>query len=272
VVGGTLLLLRCFIAGATRFGMRPIRTVAWWQRAWTALGGDTVLPPFLPNPLWEELCAEAERITVTPAPGTDTDDDATDLSGLTMTHFEALAPALTITGLDEEFVESWKRWVTVAPNRLARALLEGLDDACAEVTLYPDGGGGVHLKVESGGVCVGLLELGFSFPNDEFTLDEIRITGAGKGTGLFQRLMFNTERAAAVLGFSQVHALATGIGSYALAALGYPKSREFPSVPPEAVAGWRRPSATPLGPRARRKPAADADPPWPLTRPPAPSQ
>lgn len=53
--GGDLLLLRCFIAGAIRLGMRPVRAVAWWQRAWAALGGDVALPPFRADSVWDEL-------------------------------------------------------------------------------------------------------------------------------------------------------------------------------------------------------------------------
>jgi hypothetical protein len=35
-LSGTCLLVRCVIAGAVRFGMRPVRAVAWWQQGWAA--------------------------------------------------------------------------------------------------------------------------------------------------------------------------------------------------------------------------------------------
>jgi hypothetical protein len=44
---------------------------------------------------------------------------------------------------------------------------------------------------------------------------------------LFQRIMFNTERLAAMLGFRQVTLLASGVGSYAFAAMGYPRDPEL---------------------------------------------
>jgi hypothetical protein len=39
LAAGSYLLLRCFIAGAVRLGLRPIHTVAWWHRGWEALAG-----------------------------------------------------------------------------------------------------------------------------------------------------------------------------------------------------------------------------------------
>lgn len=227
-VGGTALLLRCFVAGAVRFGMRPVRTVAWWRRAWASIGEDVVLPPFRRDPLWEELYEQAAGIT--DAGPSDADRPAAadqQPSEPTVADFHALAPLLTVSRLDQEFVESWTRWVRADPASFARTLCEGLDGARAEVTLYPDGGGEVDLRVDAAGTCVGLLQLGFSFPEDTFTLDELRVSEPGRGTGLFQRLVFNAERLGALLGFTRIDALATGIGSYALAASGYPRDPEL---------------------------------------------
>jgi hypothetical protein len=224
-LSGTLLLLRCFIMGATRFGMRPIRAVASWQRAWAVLEDDIFLPPFRLDSVWDGLSAEAALLSDAPVPSPEKYNDETDLTSLTLADFSALSPTLTIAQLDEEFVESWKRWVGISPARFAQTLLEGLDEARAEVTLYPDGGGEVDLRVDSGGLCVGILQLGFSFRDDDFTLDEVRIMGVGQGTGLFQRLMFNTSSLAELLGFHQIRTLATGIGSYALARIGAPARR-----------------------------------------------
>ncbi len=221
---GTLLLLRCFIAGAVRFGMRPLRAVAWWQRAWAVLGDDCFLT-FRQDPLWDGLCADALLLSDAPLPSPDERNAETDLVSLTVADFDSLAPMLTIARLDEEFVESWKRWVNISPARFAQTLLEGLDNARAEVALYPDGGGEVDLRVDSGGQCVGILQLGFSFRDDVVDLDEIRTMGSGQGTGLFQRLMFNTDILAELLGFREIHAFATGIGAYALPRLGAPAHR-----------------------------------------------
>jgi hypothetical protein len=58
-LAGSFLLLRCLVAGAVRLGLRPMRTVAWWQRGWDALGGDLPIPPFRADPVWEELALEA---------------------------------------------------------------------------------------------------------------------------------------------------------------------------------------------------------------------
>jgi hypothetical protein len=219
---GTEILLRCFIAGATRLGMFPTQAAACWLRARAALGGETFLAEYRPDPAWEELCARARttRVTFPPEPIAD------DPRNLTADDFREVAPRLTFSRLDDELVTSWKRWVPITPQRFTRILLDGLDDAQAELTLYPDGGGEIMLRVRAGGENAGVLQLGMSFANDQFTLDEIRIEGAGKGTGLFQRLIYNTDELAGRLGFSAIRTVATGIGSYALAALGYPKDRE----------------------------------------------
>ncbi len=225
VAGGTMLMVRCQIVGAIRFGMRPARAVAHWQSAWDAVGRELFLPPFRADPLWDELAGEPVRLSLdspsAPAAG------HRSLTHLAVADFEALEPAFIVGRLDEEFVDSWKRWIPVTPAAFAACLLEELPEARAEITLYAEGGGEIDLRVQAGGVNVGILQLGFSFPDDEFTLDEIRITGAGKGTGLFERLMFNTENLGALLGFRQLRALATGIGSYALARLAYPKDPEI---------------------------------------------
>ncbi|MGH3877640.1 MAG: hypothetical protein ACRDSK_11465 [Actinophytocola sp.] len=55
----TLLAVRCCIVAAARVGLRPVRSVAWWQRGFTALGGELPLPPFRTDPVWDELTREA---------------------------------------------------------------------------------------------------------------------------------------------------------------------------------------------------------------------
>ena len=66
-----------------------------------------------------------------------------------------------------------------------------------------------------------------SFPDQDMSIDELRIP-EGVGGGLFQRLMFNTERLATRLGLAQVSLHATGAGAYALACVGvYPRDPEL---------------------------------------------
>jgi len=55
----TLLAVRRCIVAAARVGLRPVRSVAWWQRGFTALGGELPLPPFRADPVWDELAREA---------------------------------------------------------------------------------------------------------------------------------------------------------------------------------------------------------------------
>ncbi len=80
-------------------GLRPVRTVAWWRRAWEALGDDLPFPPFRPDPLWDELVADAARISVTPSEQPDHADEPVDVAA-----FRRLEPGLTVVGLDDEFV------------------------------------------------------------------------------------------------------------------------------------------------------------------------
>jgi hypothetical protein len=76
------------------------------------------------------------------------------------------------------------------------------------------------------GAAVALLEFSWA-SKDEINIDEIRIQEPLAHSGLFQRLMFNTERLATMLGFKQVTVLATGIGAYAFAVTGYPRDPEL---------------------------------------------
>ncbi|GAA0967610.1 hypothetical protein GCM10009555_011590 [Acrocarpospora macrocephala] len=218
-IGGTMLLLRCMIAGAMKLGMRPATSAAYWHSVWTEFGEDLMLPPFRADPLWDELLEDARSIPLTGAPSPA--PARFDSASLTQSDFSV--PRVSFGRIDEELVEAWRQWIRVSPEVFAECLLDGLPGAEASVAIYPDGGGEASLRVYADETPVGLLQLGFSFPNDDFTLDEIRITGAGKGTGLFQRLLFNTERVGELLGFGQLRVHATGIGSYALAALGYPR-------------------------------------------------
>src|SRR5262245_46697569 len=178
-VGATFLLVRCFVAAATLAGLRPVRTVAWWQRGWTAIGGDVPLPPFRADPMWDELAAEASQLTVTATP-TAADNPA----DVTIADFDGLA--LTAVGLDEEFVSCWRASVPITPARFAETLLDRVDKAHADVALYPDGGGNVDVVVGEGD-AVALLQFSWSTKED-LHIDEVRIPEPYAHTGLFQRL------------------------------------------------------------------------------------
>ncbi|MFI6011104.1 hypothetical protein ACIBAG_20170 [Streptomyces sp. NPDC051243] len=222
--GVTLLLVRCFIVAATLTGLRPVRSVAWWQRGWTALGGDLPLPPFRADPVWDELTHEASQLTLTASVRRETDGPEA-AAGVAVTDFRRLEPTLTAVALDDEFVSCWRTTMGITPARFVETLLSGLDLARAHVALYPGGGGSVDVVLGEGDAQA-LLQLSWS---DKLALhvDEIRIADALAHTGLFQRMMFNTERLAAMLGFSQVTILATGVGSYAFAVMGYPRDPEL---------------------------------------------
>ena len=66
----TLLAHRCFLAGALRVGLWPVRVAAWWEYAHARVGGGVPLAALRPDPLWDELMAdvaEARRRTATAA-------------------------------------------------------------------------------------------------------------------------------------------------------------------------------------------------------------
>lgn len=223
-MAGSYLLLRCFIAGAVRFGLWPVRSVAWWQRGWNAVGGDVPLPSFRPDPIWDELSRDAAQITVIPSATRDEGKEVAAVAALTKADFQRLEPTMTAVQLDDEFVSSWKSWIRITPARFAELLMSGVSGARADVTLYPEGGGSIDVRLQTGDVLHAMMQLRFSFRDGVLAIDEIRITDAAAGTGLFQRMIFNTERLAALLGLSKLHLLATGIGSYAFAVVGvYPR-------------------------------------------------
>ncbi|WP_280234486.1 hypothetical protein [Nocardia cyriacigeorgica] len=222
-VAAAFLLVRCYVAAAVRAGMRPVRSVAWWQRGWSAVGGDVPLPPFRFDPMWDELTHEATELVL------DGEGPKSPWEGvvpeLTVADFQRLEPALTAVGLDQEFVGCWTASISVTPAKFTEVLLDQLDSGRAYVTLYPEGSGSVDITVQ-GGAEVAILQISWC-GRDELQIDEIRIPDALAHTGLFQRLMFNTTRIAKMLGFERVSLLATGVGAYAFAATGYPRDPEL---------------------------------------------
>jgi hypothetical protein len=70
MLAATLLLHRCFLAGAVRVGLWPVRVAAWWEYTWARVGGDLPLPPFRADEVWDRLMAdvtEARRHTASRA-------------------------------------------------------------------------------------------------------------------------------------------------------------------------------------------------------------
>jgi hypothetical protein len=227
-LAGSFLLFRCFIAGAIRFGLRPVRAVGWWRRAWQAVGGDVFLPPFLPDTAWNGLAEESSRIALVATPRNEPEDAAALVAKLTTSDFMALQPALTVIQLNSEFLDAWKKWIPVTPLTFARTLMRGMPAARSELDLYPEGGGNVDLRDFDHDFLRGQLQLRFSIPDKVMHIDEIRLREPATGTGLFQRMIFNTEELAAILGLERVEVLATDIGRYALARVGvYPHDPEL---------------------------------------------
>jgi hypothetical protein len=66
MIAATLLAHRCFLAGAVRVGLWPVRVAAWWEYAYSRVGGSAPMAPFRADPIWDDLMAdvaEARRQT-----------------------------------------------------------------------------------------------------------------------------------------------------------------------------------------------------------------
>lgn len=64
ILAATLLVHRCFLAGAVRVGLWPVRVAAWWEYSWARVGAGLPVAPFRPDPEWDRLMAavtEARR-------------------------------------------------------------------------------------------------------------------------------------------------------------------------------------------------------------------
>jgi hypothetical protein len=57
-LAATVLLHRCFLAGAVRVGLWPVRVAAWWEYTWARVGGDLPIAPFRADPAWDRLMAD----------------------------------------------------------------------------------------------------------------------------------------------------------------------------------------------------------------------
>lgn len=58
ILAATLLVHRCFLAGAVRSGLWPVRVAAWWEFCWASVGGRLPLGPFRPDPDFDDLLAD----------------------------------------------------------------------------------------------------------------------------------------------------------------------------------------------------------------------
>jgi hypothetical protein len=70
MLAATLLVHRCFLLGAMRVGLWPVRVAAWWEYCWARVGEDLAMPRFRADPDWDRLMAdvtEARRHAAAPA-------------------------------------------------------------------------------------------------------------------------------------------------------------------------------------------------------------
>ena len=65
-LAATLLAHRCFLSGAVRVGLWPVRVAAWWEYTHARVGGSLELARMRTDPVWDRLMAdvtEARRRT-----------------------------------------------------------------------------------------------------------------------------------------------------------------------------------------------------------------
>ena len=55
MLAATLLVHRCFIAGAVRVGLWPVRVAAWWEYTWARVGKQLEVGPVRADPVWDRL-------------------------------------------------------------------------------------------------------------------------------------------------------------------------------------------------------------------------
>jgi hypothetical protein len=61
MLAATLLVHRCFIAGAVRVGLWPVRVAAWWEYTWARVGKQLEVGPFRADPVWDRLMADVTK-------------------------------------------------------------------------------------------------------------------------------------------------------------------------------------------------------------------
>jgi hypothetical protein len=58
ILAATLLAHRCFLAGAVRMGLWPVRVAAWWEYSSARSAEMVTLPRFRADPAWDDLMAD----------------------------------------------------------------------------------------------------------------------------------------------------------------------------------------------------------------------
>jgi hypothetical protein len=58
ILAATLLAHRCFVAGAVRVGLWPVRVAAWWEYTHARVGATVPLARLRDDPLWDDLMAD----------------------------------------------------------------------------------------------------------------------------------------------------------------------------------------------------------------------
>jgi hypothetical protein len=61
MLAATLLVHRCFLAGAVRAGLWPVRVAAWWEYTSSRVGSDVTLAPFRADPVWDRLMSDVTQ-------------------------------------------------------------------------------------------------------------------------------------------------------------------------------------------------------------------
>ncbi|MBB2948724.1 hypothetical protein FB565_008507 [Actinoplanes lutulentus] len=68
ILAATLLAHRCFLAGAIRVGLWPVRVAAWWEYTSARSAKDVQLARFRDDPKWDELMADVTEARRQSAP------------------------------------------------------------------------------------------------------------------------------------------------------------------------------------------------------------
>lgn len=72
ILAATLLAHRCFLAGAVRMGLWPIRVAAWWEYSAARSAAMVTLPPLRADPAWDDLMADVAEARSASAPSLET--------------------------------------------------------------------------------------------------------------------------------------------------------------------------------------------------------
>lgn len=67
-LAATLLAHRCFLGGAVRVGLWPVRVAAWWEYTNARVGRESGVTAFRTDPVWDELMADVTEARRRSAP------------------------------------------------------------------------------------------------------------------------------------------------------------------------------------------------------------